>query len=327
MRTSGQRRSSNYEDRRGQSPAGGGRGTFGGGMTFLPYLLLRLFRTKGGRILLLLLVLFLIFSGVFKAGSNQPSTRVEAPTQVQERVDTGGKKAGPADDATIGEGRYAHASDEELKDFLLVVLASTEDVWEELFAEAGATYQPTTLVFFTDYVQSACGLSSSATGPFYCPGDGKTYMDLGFFRELSERFGADGDFAIAYVLAHEVGHHVQNQLGITDQVARLRQTGSKREVNRMTVRVELQADYFAGVWAHYADDLGLVEEGDIEEAIKAALAIGDDRLQKEATGRVSPENFTHGTSEQRARWFRRGFEYGDIEHGDTFNLDYESLKR
>ncbi len=326
MKTSGQRRSTNYEDRRGQRPAGGGGRGFGGG-SFLPFLLMRLFRSRGGRIVLLLIVLFIVFSGVLSPGAQEPSTRVNNPPAVEDRVDTGGKTAGPADEAAIGEGRYAHASDEELKDFLLVVLASTEDVWEELFREAGATYQPTTLVFFTDYVQSACGMSTSATGPFYCPGDGKTYMDLGFFRELSERFGADGDFAIAYVLAHEVGHHVQNQLGVTDQVAKLRRTASKYEVNRMTVRVELQADYFAGVWAHYADDLGLLEEGDIEEAIRAALAIGDDRLQKEATGRVSPENFTHGTSEQRARWFRRGFEYGDFDHGDTFSLDYDSLRR
>ncbi|MDO5733960.1 MAG: neutral zinc metallopeptidase [Eubacteriales bacterium] len=336
MDLGGRRRSSNVEDRRGQSPQGGfptpgGRGAIPGGAFNI---LLSLFAGRGGgpgKIILVLLVLFFLYSSLVKPAEQ----RHEAEPQrrpVEERQDNDYVPASEQEDRqrmpdSKNLGRYAEATDEELKDMLLVVLASTEDVWTDIFAEYGRTYEPTTLVLFTDYVQSACGMNTAATGPFYCPADGKTYMDLGFFRELSRRFGADGDGAIAYVLAHEVGHHVQNQLGISDQVNRFRRTATKAEMNRMTVRLELQADYFAGVWAHHAGKIALFEPEDAEEAIIAALAIGDDRLQMQTQGRVSPENFTHGTSEQRKRWFERGYEYGDIEHGDTFALDYDELRR
>ncbi|RPH91869.1 MAG: hypothetical protein EHM72_18335, partial [Calditrichaeota bacterium] len=208
----------------------------------------------------------------------------------------------------------------QLAQFVSVVLADTEDVWSLLFEQSGNSYRPPKLVLFTDAIQSACGYSSAATGPFYCPGDEKVYIDLGFFAELQNRFQASGDFAMAYVIAHEIGHHVQNLMGINDQVMALRGRTTEREFNRYLVRLELQADFLAGVWAHHAQRLSnILEEGDIEEALNAAAAIGDDRIQKQTTGRVVPDAFTHGTSEQRARWFVKGFKTGDIEQGDTFS--------
>ncbi|MCJ8009304.1 neutral zinc metallopeptidase [Lederbergia wuyishanensis] len=211
------------------------------------------------------------------------------------------------------------AKEKELSEFVSVVLADTEDVWSDIFKENGLVYKNPTLVLYTDSVQSACGAASSAVGPFYCPGDQKLYIDLSFYDELQQRFNAPGDFAMAYVIAHEVGHHVQKLLGTSDQVAALRQKLSEKEYNKYSVRLELQADYYAGVWANHAESLNLLEDGDIKEAINAASAVGDDTLQKKAKGYVVPESFTHGTSEQRMRWFKKGYQSGNLEDGDTFN--------
>lgn len=216
--------------------------------------------------------------------------------------------------STLSEAREA-----ELTEFVSVVLADTEKVWSDVFDDYGEDYREPYLVIFSGSVQSACGNASSATGPFYCPGDEKIYIDLVFFDELEKRFKAPGDFAMAYVIAHEVGHHVQNQLGIIKQMEELRKTVSETEYNALSVRLELQADYLAGVWAFYVQGYGYLEEGDIDEALAAASAVGDDTIQKQSQGYVVPDSFTHGTSEQRMRWFRKGFQYGDLDHGDTFN--------
>jgi predicted metalloprotease len=209
---------------------------------------------------------------------------------------------------------------DEASKFVRVVLADTEDAWKEVFRQMGREYQEPRLVLFTDMIQSGCGFASGATGPFYCPQDRQVYIDLGFFRQLQERLGAGGDFAEAYVIAHEVGHHVQKLLGITDRVDAARRRASEAESNRLSVRLELQADFLAGVWARYADRVKhVVEAGDIEEAMRAASAVGDDRLQRRSRGYVVPDSFTHGSSEQRVRWFRRGYETGDLSQGDTFN--------
>ena len=209
---------------------------------------------------------------------------------------------------------------DEASKFVAVVLADTEDAWNEIFRQMGREYEEPKLVLFTDLIQSGCGFASGATGPFYCPQDRRVYIDLGFFRQLQERLGAGGDFAEAYVIAHEVGHHVQNLLGITDRVQAARGRVSESEYNRLSVRLELQADFLAGVWARYTDRVKhVVEAGDIEEAMRAASAVGDDRLQYRSRGYVVPDSFTHGTSEQRVRWFRRGYETGDLSQGDTFN--------
>ena len=214
------------------------------------------------------------------------------------------------------------AADDEAKQFVAVVLAETEDVWRQQFETAGRTYQDPTLVLYTDQVESTCGLASAAVGPFYCPADGKLYIDLTFFELMERRFQAPGDFAQAYVIAHEVGHHVQNLLGISEKLQAARQQMSESEYNQLSVRAELQADFFAGVWAHHTQRMKqVIEDGDIEEALTAAAAIGDDRLQMESQGHVMPDAFTHGTSEQRARWFRLGYETGDMRRGDTFNAD------
>jgi predicted metalloprotease len=211
-------------------------------------------------------------------------------------------------------------ADDERAKFVKVVLADTEDVWGKLFADMGKQYTAPTLVLFRDGVQSACGNASSSMGPFYCPGDQEVYIDLSFYQDLQTRFSAPGDFAMAYVVAHEVGHHIQYLLGISDKMARLRQQSSETEYNRYSVKMELQADFFAGVWAHHAQKMkGILEKGDIEEALNAANAIGDDRLQKETQGRVVPDAFTHGTSAQRMYWFKKGYDTGDINQGDTFN--------
>jgi predicted metalloprotease len=209
---------------------------------------------------------------------------------------------------------------DELAEFTKVVLKDTEDVWSKLFEEQlGISYRYPKLVLYSGYTQAACGTANAAVGPFYCPADEKIYIDLDFFRDLKRKFGASGDFAIAYIIAHEVGHHVQKLLGITEQVHRQRRRLSRKEYNRLSVRLELQADYLAGVWAHHIEKMKhVLDAGDIEEAINAAAAVGDDRLQKRHTGRVVPDAFTHGTSEQRARWFLKGFKSGDIRQGDTF---------
>jgi uncharacterized protein len=219
----------------------------------------------------------------------------------------------------VQSSRPQNPEEEELKQFVGVVLAKSEDVWHQIFQQNGRQYREPTLVLFTDQVQSACGYMGAAVGPFYCPGDEKVYIDLSFYEELRRQFKAPGDFAQAYVVAHEVGHHVQNLLGISDRVTALQQRGSQAQANQLSVRLELQADFFAGMFARYVQNQGLLEAGDIEEALQAASAVGDDRLQQQATGRVMPDSFTHGTSEQRLRWFRRGYETGDMRQGDTFS--------
>jgi predicted metalloprotease len=210
------------------------------------------------------------------------------------------------------------AEDKEAQ-FIGVVLKDTEDIWKKLFSDMGSNYVEPKLVLFTQSTQSSCGFASAATGPFYCPGDQKVYLDLSFAEDLRNRFGVDGEFAMAYVVAHEVGHHVQTLLGISDKMANIRQRSSEEVANKYSVMMELQADFLAGVWAHYEQGKNILEKGDIESALTAANAIGDDRLQKQSQGYVVPESFTHGTSAQRMYWFKKGFETGDINQGDTFN--------
>lgn len=236
------------------------------------------------------------------------------PMALLEQLDTSG---GAGYEQT---GAPTSAEEDELAAFVGVVLADTEDVWTELMREQGQVYQEPKLVLFSGQVQSACGFGSAASGPFYCPGDRNVYIDLVFYKELKQRFGAPGDFAQAYVIAHEVGHHVQNLLGISDKVDAMRGRLSETDMNKLSVRLELQADFFAGVWAYHAQRMkGILEEGDIEEALKAAQVIGDDTIQKRSQGHVVPDSFTHGTSEQRMRWFLKGFQTGDLSQGDTFS--------
>ena len=215
---------------------------------------------------------------------------------------------------------YEESADEaQLREFISVVLADTEETWGAIFGMNGSTYQEPTLVLFSGAVESACGFAQAAVGPFYCPADRKLYIDLSFYRDLQTRFGAPGDFAQAYVIAHEVGHHVQTLLGISERNMAARRGASESEANALSVRQELQADCFAGVWAHNANrERQLLEPGDIEEGLNAASAIGDDRLQQQSRGYVAPESFTHGSSEQRMRWFKRGYDSGDVNVCDTF---------
>lgn len=226
----------------------------------------------------------------------------------------------PVNNVTQSQGKQGDPTDAEGK-FVDGVLESTNQVWEQQFQSLGKEYEKPKMVLFTNMVQSACGNASSAVGPFYCPGDHQVYIDLSFYQDLKDRFGAAGDFAQAYVIAHEVGHHVQNLLGISDKMQRARGQLSEVEYNRLSVKLELQADFFAGLWAHQAQNLKdfKLEDGDIEEALNAANAIGDDKLQKQAQGEVVPDAFTHGTSAQRMYWFKKGFETGDINQGDTFS--------
>jgi predicted metalloprotease len=219
----------------------------------------------------------------------------------------------------VQTARPQNAEEEELKQFVSVVLAKSEDVWHEVFRQNGREYREPKLVLFTDQVRSACGMAGSAMGPFYCPADEKVYIDLSFYDELRQRFHAPGDFAQAYVVAHEVGHHVQKLLGISDRVEALQHRVSEVEANQLSVRLELQADFFAGVFARYVQNQGILEAGDIDEALRAASAVGDDRIQRQTTGYVVPDSFTHGTSDQRLRWFKKGYDTGDIRQGDTFN--------
>ncbi len=297
MKWRGRRKSSNIDDRRGQ--AGPGRG-IGGFNPLLLGPLIRLIFSKTG---LILVGIFLIIS--FITGNN-PITLL------------GNLFLGGGGQAVQTENYQGSAEENELADFSATILASTEDVWNKLLPN----YRNPTLVLFTNSVSSACGSASSATGPFYCPGDEKLYLDLSFFYEMEQRMNAPGDFAQAYVIAHEVGHHIQKILGITDKVQQLRGQLSKTEYNKYSVRLELQADFLAGVWAHHSQRMSqMMETGDLEEALNAANAIGDDRLQKQSTGRVVPDSFTHGTSEQRMRWFKKGFDTGDLTQGDTFSAD------
>jgi uncharacterized protein len=215
-------------------------------------------------------------------------------------------------------GTSGVSDDDPQAKFVSVVLADTEDTWGEVFRQSGSSYDPPTLVLFTDATQSGCGVGQSEMGPFYCPNDQKVYLDLSFFRDLDQRFGAPGDFAQAYVVAHEVGHHVQTLLGLSSRVHAAREQASEREANALSVRMELQADCYAGVWGHYAAQRGLLEPGDAEEGLRAAAAIGDDRLQRQAQGRVAPESFTHGSSADRTRWLRRGLDSGNIDACNTF---------
>jgi predicted metalloprotease len=276
----GQRQSENVEDRRGMS---GGGLAIGGGL---------------GGIVLLVIALLL--------GADPRQLLQQAP--------------GEAPSAGTQNSRPLNPQEEELKQFSATVLASTEDIWGDLFSQQGERYRKPTLVLFTDQVRSSCGEAGAAVGPFYCPGDEKLYLDLSFFNELQTRFRAPGDFAEAYVIAHEVGHHVQKLMGTMDRVDAARGRMSEAAANQLSVRLELQADFLAGVWAHYAQQKGILEPGDIEEALGAASAVGDDRLQRENQGYVVPDSFTHGTSEQRIRWFRKGLETGDIRQGDTFSV-------
>jgi predicted metalloprotease len=226
----------------------------------------------------------------------------------------------PADsEPGVQSSRPQNAEDEELKQYVSVVLAKSEDVWQDVFRQNGRQYREPTLVLFTDQVRSACGMAGAAVGPFYCPGDEKVYIDLSFYEQLRRRFNAPGDFAQAYVIAHEVGHHVQKLLGISERVDARQRQMSETDANRLSVRLELQADFFAGIFARYVQNQGMLEAGDIEEALRAASAVGDDQIQRQTSGYVVPDSFTHGTSEQRLRWFRKGYETGDIRQGDTFN--------
>ena len=216
-------------------------------------------------------------------------------------------------------GTTGTLEDDKEAEFVSVVLKHTEDTWSQIFQERGSTYQPPVLVLFTQATQSGCGVGQSAMGPFYCPADRKVYLDLSFFHDLATRFGAPGDFAAAYVVAHEVGHHIQNLTGVADRVHSQRSRQSERQANESSVRMELQADCYAGVWGHYGARTNLLEPGDAEEGLRAAAAIGDDRLQQQSQGRVVPESFTHGSSEDRMTWLRRGLDRGDPQACDTFN--------
>ena len=252
----------------------------------------------GGLGTLLLMVLALVF------GVDPRQFLQQAPDNPPSQVQT---------------SRSRNPEEEELKQFVAVVLAKSEDVWTDVFRQNGRQYREPTLVLFTDQVRSACGLAGAAVGPFYCPGDEKVYIDLAFYEQLRREFQAPGDFAQAYVVAHEVGHHVQKLLGISDRVDALQGRVSEVEANQLSVRLELQADFFAGVFARHIQNQGLLEAGDIEEALRAASAVGDDQIQRRTAGYVVPDSFTHGTSEQRLRWFKRGYDTGDIRQGDTFN--------
>ncbi len=286
MRWRGRRASANVEDRRGRSPMVT-RGVPMG---------------CGGLILIGILVV--VFGG-------DPQQLLDVLQQAQ--GPSAQVPAGGTPDAD--PGAEGGAPSDELGQFAAVVLADTEDTWNELFAAHGTAYREPTLVLFSGAVQSACGFSSAAVGPFYCPADEQVYLDLSFFDQLARRFGAPGDFAQAYVIAHEVGHHVQNLLGISDQVRAARVRSSEREANQLSVALELQADCLAGVWGYHAREL--LEPGDIEEGLRAAAAIGDDALQRQATGTVRPESWTHGSSEQRVEWLRRGLRSGDPDACET----------
>ncbi len=282
MRWKDGRRSGNIEDRRGVRLSG---------------------KAKGGGIGIVVLVLVGLFFGI------DPGVLLQL----------GGNLNTPA----VQESTYTPSEAEnDLADFVSVVLADTEDTWGPLFSQAGGRYEEPNLVLFTGAVESACGFAQAAMGPFYCPADRKVYIDLSFYRDLRSKMGAPGDFAQAYVIAHEVGHHVQNLLGISGKVHSMRQRLSQEDFNKLSVRLELQADCFAGLWANHADRARhILERGDVEEALNAASMIGDDRLQQQSRGYVTPDSFTHGSSEQRVRWFRTGLQSGSVQACDTFSAE------
>ena len=285
MRWESGRRSENVEDRRGVNVSR---------------------RVAGGGIGTILLVLVALYFGI------DPSIILDqSPLQI------------PGSGAPTQSEPYSASPEEKrLGEFVSVVLADTEDTWQGLFRSMGKTYEVPKLVLFSGAVESACGMASAAMGPFYCPMDQKVYIDLSFYSDLKNRFGAPGDFAQAYVIAHEVGHHVQNLLGIAEKVQSMRSRMSETEANRLSVMMELQADCLSGVWAHHADRARqILEQGDIEEALNAASSIGDDRMQRQARGHVTPDSFTHGSSDQRVRWFKRGLETGNIGQCNTFQAD------
>ena len=236
------------------------------------------------------------------------------PVQVQEQQRTDSGQARGSRSGQSGTG----SPQDEMGRFISVMLKTTEEAWGGIFREAGKQYSPARLVLYTGQTSTACGYGQSAMGPFYCPADEKVYLDLSFYRDMQNHLGGGGDFALGYVLAHEVGHHVQNQLGITDRVSGLERGAPKKEANRLSVMLELQADCFAGVWGRYTADQGMLENGDLQEALDTAAAIGDDRLQRQSQGRVVPDSFTHGTSKQRYTWFRRGFDSGNPQQCNTF---------
>jgi predicted metalloprotease len=285
MQWQGRRRSTNVEDRRGAGKGGGGRRVaIGGGI--------------GG---VVIVVLYLLLGG--------------NPSDIINSLQGGTTTA----TTTTSSGELSQ-NDKEMGEFVSVVLADIEDVWGAQFKAMGRTYKEPKLVLFSDQTESGCGSASASVGPFYCPEDQKVYLDLTFFEDMERELNFEGDFALAYVIAHEVGHHVQNQLGIMDQVSSLQQRASETQSNALSVRLELQADFLAGVWAHYARKTqGFIDTADIEEGLNAASAVGDDRIMKQQQGYVVPDAFTHGTSAQRVRWFRKGLDTGDIEQGDTFN--------
>ncbi|MCE1228525.1 MAG: zinc metallopeptidase [Firmicutes bacterium] len=284
MRWQGERQSNNVEDRR----SGGGR---------------RMVMAGGGLGTLVLVVLIYLFGG-----NTRDVMRVLGAAPQTQTMEQGGQRPLSAEEKAAGE-------------FAATVLGSTEDVWKTLFQAKGLTYRDPKMVLYSGYTRSGCGAAEASTGPFYCPADEKVYLDLSFLNELRTRFKAPGDFAAAYVIAHEVGHHVQRLLGVTQRVEQARSRLSEADYNRLSVRLELQADFLAGVWAHHAEKMRhLLEQGDLEEALNAASAVGDDRIQKMQQGYVVPDAFTHGTSAQRQRWFLKGFQTGDVSQGDTFAI-------
>lgn len=299
MRWRGRRESDNVEDRRGQSGGGFSRS----GMR-LPV------GRGGGRPSLIVLV---VIGGVLWMMGVSPST-------ILSLLLGGGDSYTQQSQTSQQASPQRSAAEEEMASFVKVVLAETEDVWGTIFQKAGQTYPQPKLVLFSNQIRSACGSASAATGPFYCPGDQKVYIDLSFYKELKTRFEAPGDFAQAYVIAHEVGHHIQNVTGILPKFNEMRRSMSEVEANKMSIRVELQADCYAGVWGHYTNQKGLLDNGDLDEALNAATQIGDDALQKRTQGYVVPDSFNHGTSAQRKRWFAKGYDSGSVGACDTFSV-------
>jgi predicted metalloprotease len=300
----GRRQSDNVEDLRG---SGGGPGRMpGGGLGRNPIRIPMGGRAGGGG-LSTIIILVVLFFALRACGID--------PLQILAGDPGGSSVPGGGGQVTQGQA----PPNDEMKQFVSTVLAETEDVWAGIFQSEGAKYENPTMVLFSGQVQSACGYASSASGPFYCPGDRKLYLDTTFFDQLDQQFGAAGDFAQAYVIAHEVGHHVQNLIGVLPKFNQMRQSMSEAEATAMSVRVELQADCFAGVWGHYTAQKGLLEQGDVEEALNAAQQIGDDTLQKRMQGYVVPESFNHGTSAQRQKWFAAGLQSGKLSSCDTFN--------